>query len=72
MHNKSDDKPLPMSNDSMAGMTPNAQGDASRADVARGYFKVGENTVNRGPFPPPDADMSLSDGFAGRPAGWER
>ena len=72
MHNKPDHKPLPMSRDAMAGMTAGAQGDATRADVKRGYFKVSDDSANRGPFEPPDNTLSPHEGFAGRPHGWER
>ena len=76
MYDNTDDKPLPKSSDAMAGMTPSAQGDASRADVARGYFTIGNDVVNAPPAPPPEADPIKgnlgNEGFAGRPWGWER
>lgn len=76
MHNDTDDKALPASKDSMAGMTKQAQGDASASDVARGYFKLDNAEANRPPYPPPDADPITGElterGFAGRPQGWER
>jgi hypothetical protein len=63
-----DDKPLPESSASKDGATTGAMGDATKADLDRGYTAVREN--HRHEFLQPL--RTLTAGFLGRSGGWER
>lgn len=61
------DKDIPESNKSYQGGTNGSMGDASQADLKRGYTKPQPETEQ-----PMDFEPMQQGGFVGRPGGWER
>jgi hypothetical protein len=66
MKNMKMDKGLPESNASKDGATKSAMGEASMADLDKGFTKIDGRSENMN-FAP-----AARGGFAGRSNGWER
>lgn len=62
------DKTLPESNASYTGGTNGSMGEATMADLKRGYTKPAPESSDDQPMFYPETE----GGFVGRPKGWER